>query len=370
MTVFWSRLLLLFIVLCVCYIYMRYKCIKRLQYKRHFKNAGAFEGERAVLIEEIYNPTYFPLFFIDVESYMPGELRLIGQGKLETGGRQEDSLDGSAMQLFISRFFLLPYTKIVRSIDVSCVRRGHYTLDFVTVFFFFSAIYFKSKASFYVYPRTLPLAKSNPLEQAAMHTDITEKRLIADPFNLYGVRDYLPGDPFSHINFKATAKTGSWKVNQRDYTAGRNFMVFIDFYSSMHHDSLPTPVYHARMERALSFAADMVQKSIRLGYAAGFSANCKLTNGMGYVKFPMERGHVHYIEMLCLMAQIRLQAGYSFDWLLRSHIDGLFNAEIYIMTADNPAPYREAIDILRLTGNSVTVIMLRDTEKESGEIAA
>ena len=52
--------------------------------------------------------------------------------------------------------------------------------------------------------------------------------IVDDPFMLAGVREYQYGDSMRDVNWKATAKTGNLQVNQRDFTADRRLMVYLN----------------------------------------------------------------------------------------------------------------------------------------------
>jgi len=219
-----------------------------------------------------------------------------------------------------------------------------------------------AKAKLFVYPRALPLEESNPMENEMQNLAQTSKRLYQDPFSFSGVREYRPGDAFRSINYKATAKTGALKVNERDYFSSRSFMVYIDFQVPTYPKTLPAQQYSLMMEKSLSYAADMVSKSINQGYSVGFAANCKKQLGReNHIRYPMRRGQEHYTEMLQEMASIRVSEGCSFLWLLQQDIDDLWNVDVVIMTAnsydDNYYNFENIIAALRSKGNHVTILV-------------
>ena len=327
------------VLLPVLYFFARRTVLGAIEYRRYFSQTGVFEGEDVVLFEEISNHSFLPLVMVDVEAYLSGELQLPSY----TGGQ--------GMQEFISRFFLPPFTQVKRSIRINCARRGYYTLDSVII----QGRSRDAKAEIYVYPRALAYEDENPMATAMQNTALSERRLFQDPFSFSGVRDYRYGDSFRSINYKATAKTGAVKVNERDFFSGRNIMLYIDF--NMPLVPLPTPVYHALMEQALSHSADLVEKAVRLGYNVGFAANCR-TLRANHVRFAMRRGHEHFLEILREMALIRMAGGCSFPWLAGKDFDSVWNTDIYIMTT-NPTPEMDDVaDIFRSQSNHVTMLML------------
>jgi len=322
--------------------------LDRVVYRRYFSQPGVFEGETVMLVEEIQNRYFLPLFSVDVDAYLYNELRLPGYVPHE--GQEE-----SGMQEFTSRFFLAPYTQVRRSIPINCAKRGYYELDSVYV----QNKSRTAKAKLFVYPRALPCEESTPMENQMQNLAESDRRLFQDPFSFSGVREYRPGDPFRSINYKATAKTGALKVNERDFFSSRSFMVYIDF--RVPPDALLQ--YTEMMEKSLSFAADMVWKSINQGYSVGFAANCKKLLGReNHIRYSMRRGHEHYVEILQEMAAIRISEGCSFTWLLQQDIDDLWNTDVYIMTANTYDDHKfdDLIAVLRSKGNHMTVLRMDD----------
>jgi len=340
------KIIPIFIALVIIYQWARYASIKRIRYRRYFAQPGVFEGESVLLVEKIANTTLMPLFFVDVDAVLHNDLRLPGRRY------------GGMMQRYVSRFFLMPFTRVKRTVKIECVRRGYYELDTVSIYFFMKSVYASSRAALHVYPRAVGCEESNPLETQMQNTERAEKRLLADPFSFSGVREYRPGDPFGSVNYKATARTGVLKVNNRDFFSSRNYMIYIDFHTASFFESIPTTVYGGLMEGALSYASDMVWKSVRSGYGVGFAANCRMTGGAGSVRFPMRRGHDHYVEILREMAKIRTTPGNSFDWLIRQDVDALWNADVYIMTVHGTEQITDLIEMLKVKGNHVSIIKL------------
>ena len=337
------------ILLIAVYLLIRRIGIRRVEYKRYFSEEGVFEGETVLLIEEISNRFFLPLIMVDVDVCLSNDLKLVGYPS-----------EGQGMQQFISRFYLPPFMRVKRSVEVVCKKRGFYQLESVSI----NDIPQDAKAVLYVYPQALPYGESSPMENEMQNTAQTDRRLFQDPFSFSGIRDYRHGDAFRSINYKATAKTGAVKVNCRDFIAGRNIMIYIDFGQHYPHP-LTTDVYTALMERALSYSADMVWSSIQQGFSVGFAANCRTFGHVrrtvaNHVRFPMGRGHSHYMEMLKEMASIRMADGCSFMWLLKQDLDTLWNADIYIMTTNAAQPFDEITSIYTSRGNSVTMLVLED----------
>ena len=80
-------LVLAALVLTILYRKLKGKFLERLIYKREFSVKDAYAGQTIELCETIFNPTFFPLFRVDVEEYFINGLWIDGMRpgvKIET----------------------------------------------------------------------------------------------------------------------------------------------------------------------------------------------------------------------------------------------------------------------------------------------
>ena len=335
----WFAIIFTVVLLFVLYRAARRAGLGRITYKRYFSQSGVFEGDSVTLIEEIENPTPLPLFMVDVSAYLSSELRLEGCPQNDSG-----------MQEFVSRFYLPPFTRTRRFITINCKRRGCFRLETVSI----HGLSRPAAAAIHVYPRILPFTADNPMANEMQYMALSVRRLLQDPFNFAGVRDYRHGDPMGSINYKATAKTGAVKVNEYDFFSGRNIMLYVDF----HPPAEGLPHYNRLMEQALSYGAGIVESAVQQGYNVGFAANCHTLERVNHVRFPMRKGYEHYMDILQGMAVLRIAGGCSLLWLMRQDLDSLWNADIYIMTTNRNYELDEITDIFHTRSNHVTLFML------------
>jgi len=330
--------------------------ISKLKYTREFNVSGVFEGEYVTLIETAYNPTFLPIFFLDIEAFIHSKLCIESVSPTESS---------EEMQYLVSRFHLMPFMKIKRSHRVRCMARGYYLPDTVSVFSFRREYILNAPAELSVYPKLSDFsALPRPLNNLQGDA-ISKRRLLTDPFSLAGIRDYTSSDPFNLINFKATARTGfgHLKVNQRDYSSSRIFMIYINFQTDVN-AFMTTERYERLMEKALSDAATIIQNALENGYHVGFAINCYMVNGDLYLRFPITAGAYTFEEMLKEMAKIRSRAGISFYSLTETDIDeDLNDAEVLVFTTYIDEVIDTQTQRLEQNGNSVSIILMED-EKE------
>lgn len=360
----WSKLAVVFSIAAILSVFVfillkiREKLMEKVVYRRSFSDVGAYEGEYVTLIETVYNPTPFPIFFVNIEGYIYNGIPM-----------EEYEIDpNKAMQYYVSRFHLMPFMQIRRRHTIKCAKRGYYRLETVDIYYNKKVRYIDAPAEVYVYPRIIPLYETTQPTCDRQGDSFTRRWLIKDPFSLNGIRDYHFGDPFNSINFKATARSGradisSLKVNNRDFCSSRTFMVYLNFQTDAE-IPISTKSYEAMMELGLSFSSAIIREAAYNGYRAGFAANCFTVSGEDRIRFPIHSGENHLEEILKEMAKVRHKVGVSFFNLLDHDIKGGLNdTEIYIITPYVDETLDEQIANFHRFGNNVNVLRLEDEER-------
>ncbi len=82
--------------------------------------------------------------------------------------------------------------------------------------------------SLIVYPRVVPLERLGLPTLALLGDARSRRKILGDPARVSGVRDYVPGDPLHHVNWRATASTGRLQVKQFEPTTTLRTTVFLD----------------------------------------------------------------------------------------------------------------------------------------------
>ena len=354
--IFAAALIIAFLLFLVwLYIKLRESMIGRLVYSRSFSETGVYEGEHVIMTETLYNPTLLPIFAVGIESYYYNGIRL-----------KDCEFDPKkAMQYYVSRFTIMPFQQIKRSHEVLCANRGYYTLETVSIYYNKNTRYIDAPAELYIYPRIIPLADRAEPVNVYQGDSLSRRHLISDPFSFSGIRQYAPGDPFNSINFKATAKTGAtnisdFRVNNRDFCSNRTFMVYLNFQTSIG-ETIATPTYNKMMELGMSYASDMIREAAYNGHRAGFASNPVTVDGDETLRFPVESGDTHLVEILKQLAKVRNRAGISFHSLIEQDIkNGLSETEIYVLTPFIDADMEKLFYSLRMLENTVCVVNLAE----------
>lgn len=337
---------------------LRAAAVSKLSYKRYFSEDHAFVGATLDMVEEIYNPTPFPLFFIDIEEYIYYGL-----------GIDDLTESGKGLRLFVSRInFLLPFMQIKRTHKISCLRRGVYTLDTVSILANGNMIPFDSPASLTVYPEPAKVPDALPPASLSLGETVTSRALISDPFSVSGIRDYRFGDTMHGINYKATARfsysPNPIKVNNYDFSQNNNFLVCLNFHTPWK-SGIDNEDYEELMEKGLSICAGIVNLAIRSGGRTGFAANCKHDGKEKFLVYKMNSGMQHYLDILGGMAKIQPIDGMSFAAMI-DHCIALNtqNTQFIIITTYMDSLISQKLSALTRFNNTVKIIMIGERHDE------
>ncbi len=182
------------------------------------------EGDTASLDEVITNAKYLPLPALHVKFQMGKDLVFLNQ--------ENSTITDQNYRSDI--FSCMPWQKIIRHLEFQCRKRGLYAirqLDLVSYDFLWSSQFFTSlpaETYLYVYPSFVdPVRLELPLRQLS-GTMAIQNALIRDPFDLQNIRDYTRHDPYRDVNWKATAHTGSLKVNVHTPAASWQVTLILD----------------------------------------------------------------------------------------------------------------------------------------------
>lgn len=329
------------------------RMIGRLKYSREFSEHDVAEGGEIEIVETIYNPTLIPFFFLDIASYIDGRLLIEGHSKTE------------GMQLVISRFHLLPFVKLTRRYKVKCLRRGHYKMESAAVLQKRRALEyaktFNIDSDVYVYPVTAPYDYSVNTASFVHGAAPSKNKFVTDPFSAAGIRDYVFGDPFNTINFKATAKSayqggGCIKINRFEHNSDRIFMIYLNF---QHTGAFAkTEDYEPVMERAISVCAKFVAEATENGHRVGFAANCHSENGENRIVFPILGGYSHAKDIMRSLSSLRIDHASSFLSLIEAGMKNeLSMAEVFVVSPCTDCYLDDAVRMLRMR-NSVEVVRI------------
>lgn len=198
---------------------------KNLRVRLSFQEEGIWEGQESTLSEIIENQKKLPLTMLKVKFQTDRHL-LFADTK---GSRTTDKFYRNDI------FQIGALEKVTRVLRFTAGRRGYYTIaeaDLVASDLFLTAQYTATAdighSSLYVYPKPFSHPEFRQSLKQLSGQVLAKRHLQEDPFEYRGIREYQPQDDLKSINWKATARTGEFKVNQKTYTAEKSVRIFIN----------------------------------------------------------------------------------------------------------------------------------------------
>lgn len=326
--------------------------LSKVRLERSFDTTHAVCGQRINLIEKISNHKILPVPCLKVESRIDSSLQF---------GTLED-LNILQNMFHVSLFSLLPYTRIIRTHNVKCNKRGYFHLKTASL----TARSItgsastngeaKTDAELYVLPRTLSLQELK-LPSHNWQGDLVIRRwILFDPFIKAGVREYTSYDPIKNINWKATARTNSLQVNQYEPTADHRLMILLNVDTSL--DQWSSTLEPQRVEYGISVIATILEFAYKNSIEVGFSCN-------GYLK-EMPKNYIHIepgfsdskrIEILENLSRLEIERSISFNGLIDRELERNPSCIDYLfVTAILNKDSHDRIRRLRKKGNAVEIL--------------
>ena len=208
--------------------------LQRLIYKKYwdknlhisvaFAQGAIYEGEEGRILEVIENKKHLPLPMLKVKFQTSRNL-----------GFSDDKGSKTTDQYYRNDIFQVgAKEKITRTLRFRGNKRGYYSIrniDYLASDLFFLGENSKSKETnsyMYVYPMIFKSEEFRLSLQKLNGEIIVKRHILEDPFEYRGIREYQSFDDIRSVNWKATARTGKLKVNQKNYTAMQTIRIFLN----------------------------------------------------------------------------------------------------------------------------------------------
>ncbi|MEK3714992.1 DUF58 domain-containing protein [Paenibacillus sp. FSL R7-0333] len=324
--------------------------LKKVSYTRYFSAKAVYAGEQVEMVEEIMNKKLLSLPWLRLESS-------IAKG-LEFGNQENLGISsGEISQNHVSLFFLRSFRHIKRRHHITCRERGLFVLETATMTtgdlfgLSRSAKTFPLHLELLVYPGLLRF-HDLPLPVHSWLGELPVKRwIVEDPFLTAGTREYSAGDSLASINWKATARTGSMQVHQKDYTADSRLVICLNVETSESMWRTVTDVQ--RIELGIRYAATVAEYAISHGIEVRLLSNGRL-DGSGARDSVDTWSIAHTEEFLGLLARLNLDRTVPMSRLMEIEADkGEGDKDYLIITCHRGAELQMAASGLSFLGNGV-----------------
>lgn len=285
-----------------------------------------FEGEDFYLFEKIENRRKTPLTNIRIDTQLPEGIDFCLYKKDESG-----NISAASEHTAQTVLMLPPKNQIKRRLRVTAKKRGVYALGEALLILTdilgedkISSHFEPEKSVITVLPRAIELEKYFAKASDATGEEKSENPLICDPISFIGVRDYMPGDPISRINWKASARMQSLTVNIEEYTERISFDVILNVASRVRESSGEEPENKDAVELAITTAASVFDMACQNELPVRLITNAVngQTNAEPFISEYM-CGREDTIFALRMLASLKLKLSLRFDDMLCSISDSL-----------------------------------------------
>jgi len=179
----------------------------------------------------------------------------------------------------------------------------------------------------------------------------SRERVQRDTTMAIGVRDYQPGDRFSWINWKASAKRNEIMTKEFEQRQSHNVFVVMDC------------VPDKRFEPVVSFTASLLHAILKKGAQTGL-----LTLSNERASFPIRGGEQQLQQLFYHLAKIEAKSLRSFDKVLET--EGLFiqqTVSFMLVTAQLTKPLIEKASFLGKRKGSITIFLIKGQNESPSE---
>ncbi|MBE7095127.1 DUF58 domain-containing protein [Bacillus cereus] len=198
--------------------------------------------------------------------------------------------------------------------------------------------------TFLVYPQYVDITyrqMENHFEQGALSANIN---LVKDSTISVGVRDYKPGDRFSWIDWKATARTNNIMTKEFEQQRSHNIMIFMD--------RTPSPLF----ESVVTFTASIVRSVLKQNSPASF-----VSVGKERTFFPLDNGDNQLHQIFCHLAKVQADSVFPLSRSVEMELRKIYEpVTIILVTSDLSPDIQKAADYAAIKNRKLMVFIVKE----------
>ncbi|PEI92755.1 DUF58 domain-containing protein [Bacillus pseudomycoides] len=290
-------------------------------------------GEQFLSTITIKRKFPFPLLYLVVEDELPPQFT-------------------SCRQTKTNKVILFPGLKRNISFQyvIDTIPRGEHTFSSVRVKtgdlfgMMEKEVTFSVPDTFLVYPQYVDITYrqlENHFEQGALSANIN---LAKDSTVSVGVREYKPGDRFSWIDWKATARTNNIMTKEFEQQRSHNIMIFMDRTQS--------PLF----ESVVTFTASIVRAALKQNSPASF-----VSVGKERTIFPLDNGDTQLQQIFCHLAKVQADSVFPLSRSVEMELRKIYQpVTIILVTSDLSPDIQKAADCAAIKNRKLMVFVVKE----------
>ncbi|WHY78043.1 DUF58 domain-containing protein [Neobacillus sp. WH10] len=326
-----------FAIYCIA---LSFYSLNELEVSRVLLKSDYNAGETLKVIVKVKRSNAFPLFYLLIEDQLDDVLKFSPQQKkakalILPGLKKEFSYEYIIDELPRGEHFFNSFT--LRIGDPLGLFEKEKTCE--------------AAGKIIVYPAYSELLYRPFENQYDQGLTASRERVQRDTTMAIGVRDYQPGDRFSWINWKASAKRN--EIMTKEFEQRQSHDVFVVM------DCVPDK----RFEPVVSFTASLLHAILKKGAQTGL-----LTLSNERASFPIRGGEQHLQQLFYHLAKIEAKSLRSFEKVLET--DGLFiqqTVSFMLVTAQLTKPLIEKASFLGKRKGSITLFLIKGQKESPSE---
>ncbi|MBX3014014.1 MAG: DUF58 domain-containing protein [Caldilineaceae bacterium] len=320
---------LLWLVAGAATLWARYALVA-LTYRRHLAAPRLYWGEETDLRIEVVNAKPLPLPWLRIDDAIPASLAMTSQ-------QLEEETSGE-MRRLVTVLSLRWYERVIRRYRVRGIQRGMWNfgpaqLRSGDIFGFdIRRVVDETPTTLLVYPRLVPVTALGLPARYPLGDLQTPRRVVDDPLRLMGVREYVQGDNFRYVHWKATARSQQLQTKLFDPSASQPLAFFLNISTG---ETFNAGYDLALRELAITVAASLARHFWLEKKPVGLYSNTLIPGTLHPIRV-RPRYHSEQLEQLLVaLAQISdVRGRWPLETLLQLEAAGLpYGATVVVITA-------------------------------------
>jgi uncharacterized protein (DUF58 family) len=345
--------LLLALIGSASYLWARY-CLTGVTYQRSFSATRLFHGDEAEVAVQVINAKPMPLAWLITIDEFPADVQLMTKGLFVSPRARR--------RLLVNTFSLRWYEKVTRRYRIRGLRRGVWRFGPVQLssgdIFGFSIKRdsLEETQSIVVYPKIVPLTSLRLPDLHPFGDFRTPRRIIDDPLRLMGAREYVSGDSFRHIHWKASAHGRDLQTKVFEPSANRPLALFLNARTA---EFANEGIDREILELAVTAAASIACWSWQEGHPTGLYTNSVIRSSRERVRIPPANQPEQLIEILGALASMENDGLWTISTILELESTALsYGVTVVVVTSLLSDRLLKALINLRRHEHGVTLVAL------------
>jgi uncharacterized protein (DUF58 family) len=329
-------------------------CLAGISYARQFDTLRLFLGEETEFWIELINAKPLPLPWLKAEDDFPQDLPILRTDtRLSTRPRR---------RLLTNVYSLRWYEKVRRRYRLRGERRGVYHIGPAQIaagdLFGFRRrrLLLPDLQTVLVYPKIVPVKQLSLSVARPLGDYGSERRILDDPLQVAGARDYQAGDSVRYVHWKATAHRNTLQTKMFDPSAAPHWVICLNVQTLEH---LYEGVVVDFLETAIVAAASLAIAGLEARRSVGLATNGSINESKDWIHLPASRHTLQATRLLEALAELNSTPLLSFDNLLRLEQPRLpYGASIFAITSLLNDTILDGLLSLRRKGHPIALILV------------